>query len=152
LAFDGPADAALASLSALRWDPCRHHAGIIVSIALSLLLVPHQRGCPCCADIITLIALALSPLLHPHCRQHPELAFAQSQCSRNTLALVVLLPCSLLLLVALLLYPVLFHGNLAFSLKSYSKNAEAVLRCNGELTRFVSFYSRSNFPGLLTVL
>ncbi len=132
LAFDGLANAALPSLLALCYPPHPHHAGIITSIALVLLLSPalQRRHCPCRASTCALVALALAPslhphccqhckrrlpshnavaadipllllpvlhrhyfphragifaLFHPHCYQHDKLAFAQSQCSYNTL-------------------------------------------------------------------
>jgi hypothetical protein len=76
LAFDGPADAALAYLPALRWRPCPHVAGIIASILL--LSLPALRRC--CfsrrAGVFALVLLALSISLHPRCRKHHELASA----------------------------------------------------------------------------
>jgi hypothetical protein len=83
LAFDGPADAALASLPALRWRPCPHVAGIIASILL--LSLPALRRC--CfsrrAGVFALVLLALSISLHPRCRKHHELASA----SHNAVAI-----------------------------------------------------------------
>jgi hypothetical protein len=85
LAFDGPADAALVSLLALCWRPWPHYAGVITNIALSSLspaLCRHH--CPRCMGAFALIALALLPLSPLHCRQHRELASAQSRSSCNT--------------------------------------------------------------------
>jgi hypothetical protein len=76
LAFNGPVNAALASLPALHWRPCPHVAGIIASIALLSLLALHRRCCPRRAGILALVLLASSILLHPRCRQHRELASA----------------------------------------------------------------------------
>jgi hypothetical protein len=111
LAFDGSANAALASLLALHWRPCCHCTGIIVSIALLLLLALRRRGCPCCMGVITLIVLELLPLLHPRCCQHCKLASTQSGFSRNMSVLVALLPS---LPMASSSYPALFLRNLAF--------------------------------------
>jgi hypothetical protein len=101
-------------------------AGIFVGVALASLLAScwcHHQHCavvfagtvpawlPLSHGIITLIALVLVPSLHPRCCQHHKLASAQSGCSCDTLALMVLLPS---LPVASLQYPALFPGNLAF--------------------------------------
>jgi hypothetical protein len=83
LAFDGPANAALASLLVLCWRPCPHCAGVIANIVLLSLPALHQRHCPYCMDAFALIALALLPPLLSRYRQHCELASAQSQNSCN---------------------------------------------------------------------
>jgi hypothetical protein len=84
LAFDGPADAALASLPAVCWRPCPHCAGIIANIALLSLPALRRRHCPCCAGAFALVALALLPPLPLRCPQHCKLASAQSRSSCNT--------------------------------------------------------------------
>jgi hypothetical protein len=98
----------------LRWRPHPCCAGIIASIALLLLPKLHWRCRPRLAGVFALIALALPPLLPPHCRQHPKLASAQPQCSRDTSACVASLLWSSSSPVALLPYPVLFHGDFVF--------------------------------------
>jgi hypothetical protein len=84
LAFDGLADAALAS--------CRHCADVLARIVPASL--PALRCCCCrhCIGVIALAAQAPLPLLRWHCcprcllrcRQHCKLASAQSRSSRNT--------------------------------------------------------------------
>jgi hypothetical protein len=137
LAFDGLADAALASLLALCWHPwphcagiianiallslpalcwdhCPHragafallrwhccpcclpvaasianwhlpshkavatHAGIMASIAPTLLLALRRHHHPCCTGIFALFMLASLPSSHLRCHQHHKLASAQS--------------------------------------------------------------------------
>jgi hypothetical protein len=61
-AFDGPADAVLASLPALCWRPWPHCAGVIANIALLLLPALHRHHCSCCPGAFALVTLALLPL------------------------------------------------------------------------------------------
>ncbi len=83
LAFEGPAGAALAFASvALTF--CPHCAGVIASIVLSFLLPAlRQRHYPCHVGAFAFVALALLPLSPLRCRQHRELASAQSRSSRD---------------------------------------------------------------------
>jgi hypothetical protein len=53
-------------------------AGVIASIAPLSLLASCWHHCPCCVGIFAPVALVLLPLAHPRCRQHHELASAQS--------------------------------------------------------------------------
>jgi hypothetical protein len=95
LVSNGPANAALVSLVALRWHPCLHYAGGITSNALLSLPALRWRHCPRCMGIFSLVALDLSPTLHPRCRKHCELASALSRCNRDMSAYVALSLCSL---------------------------------------------------------
>ncbi len=95
LVSNGPADAALVSLSALHWHPCLHCAGGITSIVLLSSPALHRHHSPCRMGIFALITLDLSPTLHPCCHYYCELASAPSQCNRDTSAYVALSLCSL---------------------------------------------------------
>jgi hypothetical protein len=97
----------LASLQALRCHHCQLCTVVVASI--------DWRCCLPLAGIFALIVLASPPLLPPHWRQHCKLASAQPQRSHDTSTYVALLSWSFSLPVALLPYPVLFHGNFAFN-------------------------------------
>ncbi len=99
LVFNGPANAALVSLSALRWHPCLHCSGGITSIALLSSPALRQRHCPHCMGIFALVTLDLSPTLHLRCHKHCEPASAPSQCNRDMSAYVALSSCSMTLSV-----------------------------------------------------
>ncbi len=96
LVSNGPANAALVSLLALRWHPCLHHASGITSIALLSSPALRRHHCPRCVGIFALVALDLSPTLHPHCHKHCKLASAPSQCNCDMSAYVASSSCSLL--------------------------------------------------------
>jgi hypothetical protein len=84
LAFEGLAGAALA-FAGVALAFFLHCAGVISSIVLlSLLPALHQRHHPRHVGPFALVMLALLPSLPLRCRQHRELASAQSQSSRDT--------------------------------------------------------------------
>jgi hypothetical protein len=99
LVSNGPADAALVSLSVLRWHPFMHPAGGITSIVLSSSPALRRRHCPHCMGIFALIVLDLSPTLHLRCHKHCKLASAPSQRNHDTSAYMALSLCSLRLSV-----------------------------------------------------
>jgi hypothetical protein len=206
LAFKGPAGAALAFAGvALTFLP--HHAGVIASIVLlSLSPALRRHHCPCHMGAFALVVLASMPLSPLGCRQHRELASAQSQSSCDTCwrhcqhcAIVVvgvapallplshgrlcprpagvaalgipelppasqtclrpvmmqsqhvageaLLPCSLLLPVASLLYPASAHSNLAFV--SLAKAEMAFFSFSLSLFLALRWCSRSHCTGVI---
>ncbi len=81
----------LASLLALRWCSCPHHAGFIASIALSLSPALCQHCPPRRVGISTLLHWRFSPRRPLHCCQRFNLLSAQSCRSRDMSAYVVLL-------------------------------------------------------------
>ncbi len=110
----------------MHWHPCQHHAIDVAGIAPTSLPLSRGHLCPCCAGVATLGTPALPPA------SQTGICPVMMQSQHNIGE--ALLWCSMLLPMALLLYPALAHSNLAFN--NLAKAAMAFYwRCAGVLAR-----------------